>query len=41
MKVQNTAGRDRKLQKRKHGMRVSGRSVFTIVKQIVKRGAKK
>lgn len=38
--ARNWKSRDRKIQRRKHGMRVDGRSVFVIVEQKVKRSKK-
>lgn len=40
MKLEKATKRDRKRTRRKHGMRISGRSIFTIVEQQVKRSKK-
>jgi len=37
MKIDKAKSRDKKRDKKKHGMRVSGRSIFTIVATQVKR----
>jgi len=40
MKLTKAEGRDKKRHKKKHGMRVRGRSIFTVVEAQVKRAKK-
>lgn len=41
MKISKAEGRDKKRDKKKYGMRVKGRSIFTIVETQVRRAKKK
>ena len=40
MKLQKSDNRDKKRNKRIHGMRISGKSIFVVMEVIVKKGKK-